>query len=347
MRKILLLICLLSILVIPVHGAEYTAPEAPESAQELMPAERESFSQGLWQVIQGALRQLQPKFTRACKACVSLIAIVLLVSLLGGITEKTGKPLELVAALGIAGVLLGRSDILIRLGTETVESLSQYGKLLMPVLTGALAAQGGGTTSAALYTGTVLFDTFLTSLAVTLLVPMVYGFLALSVANSMTSDGVLGKFRDFIKWLMTWALKIVLYIFTGYMAITGVVSGTTDAMAMKATKLTISGMVPVVGGILSDASEAVLVGAGVMKSAVGVYGLLAIIAIWISPFLEIGIQYLLLKLTAALCATFGNKKASSLIEDFSAAMGFVLAMTAAVGFMLLVSTVCFMKGVSQ
>ena len=345
MRRILLLICLLTSLVIPVKAMEYTAPEAPDSALELMPAEKESFSQGLWQVILAASRQLQPKFTQACKACVALVAIVLLVSLLRGISEKPGKPLELVAALGIAGVLLGRSDILIHLGTETIESLSQYGKLLMPVLTAALAVQGGGTTSAALYAGTVIFDTFLTSLVVKLLIPMVYGFLALAVANTMTSEGILGKFRDLTKWLMTWVLKIVLYIFTGYMAITGVVSGTADAMAMKAAKLTISGMVPVVGGILSDASEAVIVGAGVMKSAVGVYGLLAVIAIWISPFLEIGIQYLLLKLTAALCATFGIKKASELIDDFSTAMGFVLAMTATVCFLLLVSTVCFMKGV--
>lgn len=345
MKRILLLIWLLSFLVVPVNGVEYTAPEAPDSAQELLPAEKESFSEGLWQVIQSATRQLQPKFAQACKACVALVAVVLMVSLLRGVSQRSERPLEIAAALGIAGVLLSRSDILIRLGMDTVESLSQYGKLLLPVLTGALAAQGGGNTSAALYAGTVVFDTFLSTLIVSLLIPMVYGFLALAVGNSLTSEATLGKFRDLVKWLMTWLLKIVLYVFTGYMGITGVVSGTADAAAMKAAKLTISGMVPVVGGILSDASEAVIVGAGIMKSAVGVYGLLAVIAIWISPFLEIGIQYLLLKLTAAICATFGIKKASELIEDFSAAMGFLLAMTGTVCFLLLVSTVCFMKGV--
>ena len=75
-------------------------------------------------------------------------------------------------------------------------------------------------------------------------------------------------------------MKIVLYAFTGYIGFTGVVSGTTDAMAMKAAKLTISGAVPVVGGILSDASEAVLVSAGIMKNAAGVYGILAVLAIF-------------------------------------------------------------------
>ena len=155
----------------------------------------------------------------------------------------------------------------------------------------------------------------------------------------------LKKVKDFIKWLMTWGLKIVLYIFTGYIGITGVVSGATDAAAVKAAKLTLTGMVPVVGGILSDASEAVLVGAGIMKNAAGIYGMLAIIAIVLTPFMRIGVQYLLLKLAAAVCSAFECKTATELIDSFSGAMGLLLGMTGAMCVMLLVSVACFMKGV--
>ena len=138
----------------------------------------------------------------------------------------------------------------------------------------------------------------------------------------------------------------MLYVFSAYMGITGVVSGSVDAASIKATKLAISGAVPVVGGILSDASEALLVGAGVIKSAVGVYGLLAILATWIGPFLQIGCQYLLLKATAALCGVIGAKETTGLITDFSGAMGMLLAMTGTTCLLLLISTVCFMKGVA-
>ena len=126
--------------------------------------------------------------------------------------------------------------------------------------------------------------------------------------------------------------------------ITGVITGAADAAAVKAAKLTISGVVPVVGGILSDASEAVIIGAGVMKNAVGVYGLLAVTAIWITPFLQIGSIYLLLKLTAIVCSVFGVKESSDLIEDFSGAMGLLLGMTGTVSLLILISTICFMKG---
>ena len=137
----------------------------------------------------------------------------------------------------------------------------------------------------------------------------------------------------------------MLYVFTGYIGVTGVVSGTTDASILKAAKLTISGAVPVVGGILSDASEAVMVSISTVKNAAGLYGLFAIIAMVIGPFLEIGAQYLVLKLTAAVCGIFGSKEINGLIGDFSTAMGFLLAMTGAVSVMQLISTICFLKGV--
>ena len=190
-----------------------------------------------------------------------------------------------------------------------------------------------------------MFDAILTTSISKLLIPFTYLFLAISVANSALGEGVLKSIRDLIKWLMTWGLKIALYIFTGYISITGVISGATDAAALKATKITISSMVPVVGGILSDASEAVLVSAGVMKNAAGIYGILAIFAVFILPFLQIGIQYLTLKATAAATKVFGIQCLSDLIDGFSTAMGLLLAMIGTVCLVLLISTVCFMKGV--
>lgn len=346
MRRLILIIIIVFTITIPVNAMEFTAPQVPDSGKALLPDEPETFGQGLWKVFTEGIKLVQPALTEAAGVCLSLIAAVLLISLVQGMPGASQRVVHLVGALTIAALLLRPSNSLIKLGTQTVTELSEYGKLLLPVMTAALAAQGGTTASAALYTGTALFDALLCSLISSVIVPMIYMFLSLSAANSAVGEGTLAKLRDFIKWLMTWSLKIVLYVFTGYMSITGVVSGTADAAAVKAAKLTISGVVPVVGSILSDASETILVGAGVMKSAVGVYGLLAILAVWIGPFVKIGVQYLLLKITCAVCGVFGSKQSVKLIQDFSGAMGMLLAMTGTVCLLLLISTVCLMKGVN-
>ena len=120
---------------------------------------------------------------------------------------------------------------------------------------------------------------------------------------------------------------------------------TADAAALKAAKLTISGAVPVVGGILSDASEAILVSASLAKNAAGIYGLLAFISIAVLPFVKIGIHYLLLKVTTATCGIFGIKSLTNLLKDYASAMGLLLGMTGAVSLLMMISTVCFMRGI--
>ncbi len=344
MKRIGMLLVLVLLLAMPVSAMDITAPTVPDSVQDLMPAETESFAQGLWTVIRSAIVKFAPDLTAAVGSCLAMTAVVLLASIFNAMPGNSKTVVRLVSTLALATILLGQASAMVNLCADTVTQISDYGKLLLPTMTAALAAQGGATGATALYAGTAVFDTLLTSVIGKLLVPLVYIFLALSIANSAVTEDLLKKLRDFVKWLVTWSMKTILYIFTGYLSITGVITGTADAAAVKAAKLTISGAVPVVGGILSDASEAVIVGAGVMKNAVGIYGLLAVAALFITPFLQIGVQYLLLKLTAVLCGVFGVKEASDLIEDFSSAMGLLLGMTGTISFLMLISTICFMKG---
>lgn len=343
MRKILLSMVLVCLMVVPVSAAEFTAPEI---SNQFMPAEVEDFSDGLLYVIKSAIDSIAPEIRDAGKICLSIVAVAMLVSLISSAFSPNKEMVDLVGIISIAILLFEPSNTFIQMGISTVRDLSQYGKLLLPVMTASLAAAGGPTTSASLYTGTAIFNLILTTLLTKLIVPLIYIYLCVSVAQIVVKEELLGSIKRFVKWLIQWGLKISIYIFTGYLGLTGVISGTVDASALKATKIAISGFVPFVGGVISDASETILVSAGLMKNAAGVYGGLAILAIWIGPFLQIGIQYLLLKITGILCNAFHSKAIAEVIGDFTTALGFVLGMIVTICVLLLVSTVCFMKGAS-
>ena len=346
MRKVLMILLLVGVLAIPVRATDLTAPSVPQEAARFMPAQQENFLQGLLEVVRDALLAVRPDLREAAAVCLQLVAACMASSLLRALPGATEKTVNLAGSIGIALIFLGSSGSLANLAADTVMQISEYGKLLLPVMTAAMAGQGSISTSAALYTATAFFDALLTSVIANLLVPMTYLYLLLAIAGSAIGEQTLKTLRDTVKWVMTWTLKIILYVYTGFISITGVVSGATDAATLKAAKLTISGMVPVVGGILSDASEAVLVGAGAVKNAAGIYGLFAILSIWIGPFLHIGAHYLLLKATGALCGVFSEKQTTELIQDFSSATGLLLAMTGTICLMLMISLVCYLKGVA-
>lgn len=345
MRRWIIFLLLAFLLTGQVRALELEAPPVPSSGASLMPERVQSFGDAVLEILADALGYFRPDLREAASSCGAVLAAVVVLSVLNTFPGQRKGTAELTGVLLTAGLLLRSTRSLVALGAETVADLSGYGKLLLPVLTAAQAAQGGVTSAAALYTGTAFFNAALSVLISKLLLPVIYLFLALAVGCGALGDPMLKKLRDGTKWAVSWGLKTILYVYTGYISITGVVSGATDAGALKAAKLTISGAVPVVGGILADASEAVLVSAGIVKNAAGIYGMLAIIAVWIGPFLRIGAHYLILKLLGLVCSVFDVKSVAGVVGDFSAAMGLLLAMTGAVCLMLIIGTICFMKGV--
>lgn len=315
------------------------------SGEIYMPEDTESFGDGLWYIIRTALFKLQPSITEACGTCASLIAAALVLSLVGSFAGDTKHVVELAGTIAVGILLIKPANSLLQLAISTIETLAGYSKLFLPVMATAVAAQGGVTTSAAVYAGTSLFCTLLTTAISSLIVPMIYVYMTVCIAGKALENNLLDSLEKLLKWLISWSLKIILYVFTGYITITGVISGTADATAVKATKIALSGVVPVVGSIIADASETLLVSAGAIKSAAGIYGLLAILAVSIGPFLRTGVHFLLLKATTAVCGILGSKRPVSLIKDFSGIMGLLLAMTGTMCLILMIGTVCFIKGV--
>ena len=121
-------------------------------------------------------------------------------------------------------------------------------------------------------------------------------------------------------------MKLVLTIFIAYLTISGVIGGSADALAVKTAKFAVSGSVPVVGGIISDAAESMLAGAVLIRNTVGVVGMLCVAAICLVPFLKVGFNYLLFKAGGAVLSPVCGGPLSNLVAGLSDSMGLMLGM---------------------
>ena len=101
------------------------------------------------------------------------------------------------------------------------------------------------------------------------------------------------------------------------------------------------------GSMLSDASESLLASAGLIRSAAGAFGILAVISMAIVPFLRLGAFYLALKLAGAIGdGAVMKPHAGAFYQTFASAMGYMLAIAASALWMSLVSAACFLKAVN-
>lgn len=309
-------------------------------------AEDSGFSAGLEDIFNTAVSENRSTVRSAAAVSAGLIAIVLLCRMVVG--QEKMSPLRatsLAGSVGITAACAVSLRAMIRLGAETVSQISDCSMLMLPALASATVSSGAPGSAGTIYAGTVFFSDLLLSLISKVLLPLVYLFIGLATANAALENHLLDEMRGFLSWLITGCLKTVLYVYIGYITVSGVISGSTDAAAVKATKATLSNTVPVVGSVISDASESVVAGASMLKSSLGVSGMLAVLGIFLTPFFRIAIHYLILKLTKAVCGTVGQSNHVTLVGDLSSAMGFLLAMTGACALIALLSAVCFMKAV--
>ena len=229
----------------------------------------------------------------------------------------------------------GSLDDLIGLGSQTIRELSDFSQTLLPTLAAATAASGAVTTATVQQVTTVFFVDLLLRLIQDLLLPLVYLYIGALTAAACLPEGRLDAVAEGLKKVVTWILTTALLLFTVYLSVVRIVSGSADGATVA--KAAISGVVPVVGGILSEVSETVMAGAGMLKNTIGIFGMLAVLAACAYPFLQLGVQYLLYKLSAFLAAAVGPPGLSKLIGGLGGAFGLVLGMTGAAALLLLVS----------
>lgn len=259
---------------------------------------------------------------------------------------RGGRWVSAVGALWVTAVSAGDIDALIGLGRETVAEISTLTKLLLPALAAATAAAGGVTSASARQVAAVLFSDVLLAVIDGLLLPMVYLYIGVAAAGAVLEENALETIGELLKKAVVWALGGLLGLFTTFLTVSGAVAGHADAQAVRLAKSAVSAAVPVVGGILSDAAESVMAGAGILKGAIGAFGALAVLSACLVPFLRLGCQYLLYQGAGLVAGAVGPKGLTALLKKLGEAFGLVLAMTGASALLLLIALVSSLTAVT-
>lgn len=345
MKRWLILMLVLAMCVVPAAALDgETVPGWDglwDQAEDYGVSQDTGMEGGLSQLVVQGLEQLKALAGRSIATGVKLLAVVLVC----GLAQSAALPgqqegvqaAELAGALAITALTMTDVAAMIGLGRETLRRMDDFAQALLPVMAALTAATGRVSGAAVGQEVTVLFSQLLLDAMDGLLIPLIDGYVAVSCAWAAVDSPGLKKLGELMKGAAALILTGLLLAFVGYLTASGAIAGSVDAAAVKTAKLAISRAIPVVGGILADASETVLAGAGVLRGTVGTAGMLVVLAICLTPFLHLGLHYLVYKAAAALCALIAQPRLSGLIDALGGAFGMVLGMTGAGALVLLVS----------
>ena len=336
------------LLALLLCAGQAAAVEVPEELLDSVPpsAAEVDLSSGWSQGLQGLLAAGREQFFSLLRQGLGGVTALLLVLVLCGIAEtlfvgeKEGFPyLDLAAAAAVVLVAAGDFSHLMGLGEKTVLELNQFSKALLPALAAATASMGLVGAASVRQMATVLFCDILLGAIDRLVLPLIHLYIAALAAGSMLRDKRLDAVAEAIKTVVTWTLSGIVMVFTLYLSVAGAVSGTADSAAAKVVKKAIAGAVPVVGNIVSGAADTVMAGAGVLKNSIGIFGVLAVLATCVLPFLQIAVQYLLYKGAALAAGTVASPNIVKLVDGLGGAFGLLLGTVGSCALLLLISLI--------
>lgn len=283
---------------------------------------------------------------RALSGASKVLAVSVLCSFGCTLLEDKAKYMITAAVCAVAAITVSDAASFLVSGRETIHDLSAFSKILLPTLASSSALSGAYTSAAAKCAVSSFFIDILITLGAKYAMPVIAAYLAACIGNAAVSGSGLSAVTGLFKWAAVTFLTGLVIVFTCFLSITGIVSGTADAAASRIAKTAISTVLPVVGSVISDAAGAVAAGAGTVKNTIGVFGMAVVLAVCAVPFLRIGAAYLAYKAAAGLSACVSDQRISGLLSNIGTAFGMVLGLIGACAVMLFISVIIVMKGVT-
>ncbi len=293
-------------------------------------------------------RAVRDHFSGAARSSGTVLTVAVLCGLASAFFPDGKAPgyVTVAGVLAIASAVLTDSGSFLRTGVETLERLQDFSTVLLPCLAAASAAGGAAVSASAKYAATMLFMNLLLRLCTHVFVPLISMYLACVVAHSAFQSSAFSAMAGLLKWMCVTGLTLLVVVFTAYLSISGVIASSGDMVTTRFAKAAISTALPVVGRLISDAASTVMAGMSLVKNAVGVFGVIVVICVTLTPFVSMGLRYLMFKAAAAAAAIFPDNRFSSLIDGISTGFGLMIAMAGTGALILFISLISFIKAVT-
>ena len=322
--------------------------EAGEILGEVSLTDTEMGNKGFKAILETIKESIFGIFKNALGSAAKILTVIVLCTAASAAMSEGGirDMVSLSGTVAVSAIAISDVHVFLGMGMETLLSLSDFSKALLPTMCAAAASAGAFTSSSAKYAATAFFMDILITIATNVIMPLISIYLAAVIANAVLLKDSLANISKLLKWVCTTALTLLMLAFTTYLGMSGLISGKADEFATKLTKTALGTALPVVGSVVSDAAETLVAGAGILRNAIGVFGFLAVAAICLTPFLTLGLHYLVYKGTAVFSEALADKRMAQMVSDIGTAFGMLLGLVGAGGMMLFFSVISSMKAVS-
>ncbi len=236
----------------------------------------------------------------------------------------------------------------VEIAINAVKSCCTFMISFVPVFASILALSGKTVTAPAMSTlllGATEAVSFVATFAV---LPLMGGYLALSIGAGVSpllnSNGIVDGVKKFSMWIMS----LLGTLFIGVLSIQTAVNSAADSVTLRTAKFILGTSVPVAGGVLGEAVSTISTSIGLLRSSIGVYGVVALAITLLPIVVEMILWRCMLMINISLGELFSLPKITGILRAVDSMLSVLMGIVLLVGGMFIISlAVVVMAGRSQ
>ncbi len=254
-------------------------------------------------------------------SCGVILLIIILSSFFQGFRESVNSSemislLSTVSALVIAVLLVSQLKYSISSACAAISVCADFIFAFVPAFCIIVAASGNTITAFSTNTLLLSLAQALNFISKNIFLPLSNCFLAIGICSGIRSELNLQQLIYNLKKYLTTAISVFATAFVSILSIKTAVSARADAIGLRSIRFAINSVVPVIGGAISEGLLSIQAYSSLIKSSVGIVGIIAVLTVFVSPILNVSFWRLFLSLCRTVSDVFNDRSVSSVLKAF-------------------------------
>lgn len=251
--------------------------------------------------------------------------------------DTVGRIADAVVFLALGTICLASFAIAVGLARTAIADLSSFMLAILPAMVGLLMGSGAAA-SAGLLQPAMVGAIETVGVAVRAVVfPLALLAAVLDLVGAFAPSFRLSGLSGLMRHVSVGFMGLLLTGFLGVVGVLGAAGGIADGVALRAGKYAVKTFVPVVGSMLSDAAELVLTSGLLLRSGLGLLGLVTVALLVAVPVLKMLALLLVFRLAAALAGPVGGEGITPVLGGVGGAVALLTTAVALVGLLCFLS----------
>lgn len=311
-----------------LSGAEDLKEALPENSREYLEEKEINAGESDWinnisigSVFDSIWKTVKQKFTAPFTTGALIFAIILISGVLSSWENSVSSTTAAFAVTAAsAAVITAPLLTVINSAVGVMQSVAVFMTAFVPVFAAVVAANGQGLTSVSM-SGLLLGATQVVELIANhLVIPLMCGYLSVSVASGVSPLLSKTSFGDALKKLSFWIMSLVTTVFLGVLSIQTAINASADSLSIRTAKFILGSSVPMAGTVLSEALTTVTASLGILKTSVAIYGVVACLIIFLPTLAELVLWRISLNITALVADILSSPDLSRFLRSVDIAV---------------------------